>query len=102
MGNIGQCLLHRWFEPKRKVVFNLRWGIEDDSDEEEEIGADGKRKKRVKTDETDDVEPIADDPEDIRAYIKAQLGEPQFDGSSAMKISESHRQSLPKPKKTHS
>merc|ERR1719162_2890864 len=23
--SIGQCLLHRWFEPKRKAVFNLRW-----------------------------------------------------------------------------
>jgi len=69
--SIGQCLLHKWFEPKRKAVFNARWGIEEDSEEEEELDAHGKRKKKPKWDD-DEEDPVPHEaaPLDIQAYIK--------------------------------
>lgn len=71
---ITQCLMHKWFEPKRKAVFNARWGVEEDSEEDDEIGVDGKRKRKPRYVDEDD--PLLDEqvPEDFHAYIKAQLG----------------------------
>lgn len=82
--SIGQCLLHRWFEAKRKAVFNLRWGIEEDSDEEEELDATGQRKKKIKPrdDPPDDEPPATPLPKDLSVYIKAQVAKSAGDSST--------------------
>jgi len=65
--SIAKCLLHKWFVKKRQQAFNARWGIEDEEDDEE------KKKKEAAEEEQEMEIPNEVIPEDLRAYIKAQL-----------------------------
>jgi len=78
---ITQCLLHKWFTPRRKAVHDARWGVEEEEDEE--LGAGQKEDGEAPDDKTEkkkkainvglDILPPLETNEQLRQYIRAQV-----------------------------
>merc|ERR1712129_565985 len=77
--SVTQCLLHKWFTPRRKAVHDARWGVEEDEnlgaieDDKGELEDDKKETKKKKINVGLDILPPLETNEQLRQYIRAQV-----------------------------